>query len=87
MEASTLAKELVAAKQEASRIRKLERKNLKEKLRIYHLETEMQQLMAKAPLAEWKPTTPVFDLKFTSPDALYDPSGQTVRVGNPHTLS
>ena len=86
METSTRAKELVAAKEEASRIRKLERKNLKEKLRIYHLETEMQQLMAKAPLAEWKPTTPVFDLKFNF-DALYDPSGQPVRVGNPHTLS
>ena len=46
----------------------------------------MQQTMAKAPLFDLKPTTPVFDLKFNS-DSLYDPSGQPVRVGNPHALS
>lgn len=81
--AQTLEKELVAAQKEASRIRKLERKNLKEKLRIYHLENEVTDLMIKAPLVEWKPSTPLFDLRFAGPDSLYEPTGQSVKIASP----
>ena len=53
--------------------RKTNRANLREKLRIHKIEqVVLKDVLNAAPLNEWKPTTPILDVRHYAADVQYD---------------